>query len=92
MLSLIIPLCNHQNKYFNPYKLSKLYDMVESVIYKEGMGVFFKKICTFKQYQTNAYFQGCGNPVCVVIDRKPRRFKSICQLKTFLKVILYFPP
>ena len=29
-------------------------------------------------------FQGCGNPVCVVIDTKPMRFRSICQ---YLRVI-----
>ncbi|XP_023334540.1 uncharacterized protein LOC111706022 [Eurytemora carolleeae] len=29
--------------------------------------------------------QGCGNPVCVIIDSKPRRFKSLCEFKSFLQ-------
>ena len=28
--------------------------------------------------------QGCGNPVCVVIDSKPRRFRSVCAYLKFL--------
>jgi len=28
---------------------------------------------------------GCGNPICVVIDLKPRRFPSICQFIKYLK-------
>ena len=29
--------------------------------------------------------QGCGNPVCVVIDSKPRRFQSVCKFIEFIE-------
>merc|ERR1711915_667350 len=29
---------------------------------------------------------GCGNPVCVIIDAKPRRFRSLCQMAKFLRM------
>ena len=32
-----------------------------------------------------SHSQGCGNPVCVVIDQKPRRFKSLCSFIKFVK-------
>merc|ERR1719402_256769 len=28
--------------------------------------------------------QGCGNPICVVLDQKPRRFPSLCQFRKWL--------
>jgi len=28
---------------------------------------------------------GCGNPVCVIIDKKPRRFQSVCDMAKFMK-------
>merc|ERR1719244_249530 len=28
--------------------------------------------------------KGCGNPVCVVVDKKPRRFRSLCAFNKFL--------
>ena len=31
-----------------------------------------------------AYLQGCGNPVCVVLDRKPRRFRSLCHFVSYV--------
>merc|ERR1719402_1214049 len=28
--------------------------------------------------------KGCGNPICVVLDQKPRRFPSLCQFRKWL--------
>ena len=30
------------------------------------------------------HLQGCGNPVCVVLDRKPRRFRSLCHFVSYV--------
>merc|ERR1719430_2060044 len=42
-----------------------------------------KKVKPFPHEPSEKDPKGCGNPICVVIDRKPRRFKSICEYSKF---------
>merc|ERR1719430_2685613 len=42
-----------------------------------------KKVKPFPHKPSEKDPKGCGNPICVVIDRKPRRFKSICEYSKF---------
>ena len=30
--------------------------------------------------------QGCGNPLCVIIDRKPMRFLSVCEFVNYVSI------
>merc|ERR1719233_1368343 len=47
---------------------------------KVGMN---KKVEPFQHKPYKKDPKGCGNPICVVIDGKPRRFKSLCEYSEF---------
>jgi len=43
-----------------------------------------KKVPPWDHKPQEGEIQGCGNPICVVIDRKVRRFKSVCKYSKFV--------
>ena len=42
-------------------------------------------LCYISRSQSKCHVsQGCGNPICVILDKKPVRFSSVCQFVNFL--------